>query len=220
MVTISHIVKKLIEERPFILENLSKGLINNAALAEEFIPIIEKELKKKVKFSAVNMAIRRYAENLEEKHIKRFKFDKHSDIVIKSDIIEVVFHKNEEVQQQIRALHSKIDVNRGDVFTVTQGFCETVLITNKKFTEDIEESFRSEDIKKMITSLSTVTINIPAESVNNMGLFYMITRGLAWVNINIVELVSTFTELTILLNEDDAGQAFTTLKKLIEDNQE
>ncbi len=49
MVTIARIVEKHIEERPFVQEALSRGIINNAALAEELIPIVEKELKKKMK---------------------------------------------------------------------------------------------------------------------------------------------------------------------------
>ena len=64
MVNVSHLVEKIIEQKPFLQEALSKGIVNNAALAEELRPQIEKELKKEVKFSAVNMAVRRLSEKL------------------------------------------------------------------------------------------------------------------------------------------------------------
>ena len=76
MVTIAKIVENIINEKPFLQEALSHGIINNAALAYNLIPEIEKELKKKVKFSAVNMAIRRLSEKLEKSFIKTVKFDK------------------------------------------------------------------------------------------------------------------------------------------------
>ena len=43
MVTIAKIVEKQIEEKPFLQEALSRGIINNAALAEQLIPIVEKK---------------------------------------------------------------------------------------------------------------------------------------------------------------------------------
>ena len=46
MVTIAKVVEKYIDEHPFIQESLSRGIINHAALANELIPIVNKELKK------------------------------------------------------------------------------------------------------------------------------------------------------------------------------
>ena len=46
MVTISHLTKKLLQERPFIHEALEKDLINVMALAEEIRPDIENEIDK------------------------------------------------------------------------------------------------------------------------------------------------------------------------------
>jgi len=48
MVTVAHLVEKIIAQKPFLQEALSKGIVNNAALAEELLPEIEKELKKRV----------------------------------------------------------------------------------------------------------------------------------------------------------------------------
>ena len=38
MVTVAHLVEKIVEQKPFVQEALSRGIINNAALAEELIP--------------------------------------------------------------------------------------------------------------------------------------------------------------------------------------
>ena len=114
MVTIAHLVEKIIEQKPFLQEALSRGIVNNAALAEELKPQIEKELKKEVKFSAVNMAIRRLSEKLERTFIKKAKFEKDSDITIKSDLIEITIYKTEDAQTNIKKLYDLIDFKRGD----------------------------------------------------------------------------------------------------------
>ncbi len=218
MVTIAHLIEKIIEQKPFLQEALSRGIVNNAALAEELKPQIEKELKKEVKFSAVNMAIRRLSEKLEKTFIKKAKFEKDSDITIKSDLIEITIYKTEDAQTNIKKLYDLVDFKRGDFLTITSGIHEVMIITNKKYEKDILELFPKKSIKKIIKNLSSITINIPPEAITTIGLFYIVTRALNWENINIVDIVSTLTEMTVIINEDDTGHAFVTLKKLIEEN--
>jgi len=93
MVTIAHIVKKIILEKPFLHEALRRGIINHAALSEDLMPSIQKELGMKIKFSAVNMAIRRLSENLNQLPGETNPFDKSSHIVIRSDLISITLYK-------------------------------------------------------------------------------------------------------------------------------
>ena len=218
MVTVSHLVEKIIEQKPFIQEALSNGIINNAALADQMLPEIEKELKKKVKFSAVNMAIRRLSEKLEQSFISKAKFDKNSDITLKSNLIEITVYKMEYSQEYIQELYSLVDIKGGDFLTITQGLHELMIITNEKYEKKILEMFPNKLIKKSIKNLSSITINIPEESIETIGLFYIVTRALNWENINIVDIVSTFTEMTFIIKEEDTARSFNVLKELIKEN--
>ena len=218
MVTVSHLVEKIIEQKPFIQEALSNGIINNAALADQMLPEIEKELKKKVKFSAVNMAIRRLSEKLEQSFISKAKFDKNSDITLKSNLIEITVYKMEDSQEYIKELYSLVDIKGGDFLTITQGLHELMIITNEKYEKKILGMFPNKLIKKSIKNLSSITINIPEESIETIGLFYIVTRALNWENINIVDIVSTFTEMTFIINEEDTARSFNVLKDLIKEN--
>ncbi|MBT5021413.1 hypothetical protein HOK51_09680 [Candidatus Woesearchaeota archaeon] len=218
MVTIANLVEKIIEQKPFMQEALSKGLVNNAALAEQMIPEIEKELKKKVKFSAVNMAIRRLSEKLEKTFIAQVKFDKFSHITVRSDIIEITVYKTENLQKKLQSIYDLIDYKKGDFLAITQGVNEVMLIMDSKYKEQLLKLFSKKEIKKIIEDLSSVTINIPQESIETVGLFYIITRALNWENINIVEIISTLTEMTFIIKEEDTPKAFSTLKNLIKTN--
>jgi len=219
MVTISHLVEKIIEQKPFLQEALSRGVINNAALAEELIPQIEKELKKEVKFSAVNMAIRRLGEKLEKTFIQKPKFDKGSDISIKSDLIEITVYKTEDIQTKVKTLYDLVNFKNGDFLTITSGIHEVMIITNEKYEKKALDLLSKKSIKKTIKHLSCVTVNIPVESITTIGLFYTITRALNWENINIVDIVSTLTEMTFIIKEEDTARAFDTLRRLIKAEQ-
>lgn len=211
-------VEKIISEKPFIQEGLSRGIINNAALASEMIPEIETLLKRKVKFSAVNMSIRRLSEKLEKTFVKTAQFDKDSDITVKSNLVQVVIYKNEGIQEYIRKIYDVVDYKKGDFLTITQGIYEVMIITNSKYEKKVIGLFPQKIVKKVLRNLSGITVRMPEESFEMVGLFYQITRALAWENIVIVDFVSTFTEATMTFNEEDTSRAYETLKRLVGKN--
>jgi aspartokinase len=216
MVTIARTVEKLMEERPFIQEALSRGIINHAALAEELIPQIEKELKQKVKFSAVNLAIRRLSEKLSKTFVTQAKFDKEStNINVRSDLAEVTIYLSPAVQGIIKKIYEVEDFREGDLLTVTKGLHEVMIISSKKNLTRILKIIPSDLIKKTLTGLSSLTVNLNPESIETIGLFYVATRALNWDNINIIDVVSTYTEMTFVVREKDTTKAYDALKRLI-----
>ncbi len=219
MTTVSHLVKKIVEKKPFLEEALARNLINYAGLAKSMQPEIEKELKKQVKITAIMMAIRRFAEELEEDLIRKpkIRFDE-SDITIKSDLFEFTVLKSDSVIQRIKKLYDLMNFSRGDFLAVVHGLYEISIICNRKYTEKIEKIFEEETTKKIVAKLSSMTIKLPPEAVDTVGYFYTITKALNWENINIVEIVSTYTEMTFIIKEDDIPRAFSTLRFIIEQN--
>jgi len=218
MVTVAHLVENIIEQKPFIQEAISKGIINDDALAEQMIPEIEKELTKKVKFSAVNMAIRRLSEKLEQKFVSSAKFDKDSHLTVRSDIIELTLFKRDHLQKKVQSIYDLIDYKIGDFLVIMQGINEIMILIDSKYKSSLLKIFSKSDIKRIIVNLSSVTINIPITAVETLGLYYLITRALYWDNINIVEIASTLTEMTLILDENDTPRAFSILKNLIKIN--
>jgi hypothetical protein len=72
MVTISHLINKIVSSRPILHDAIEQGIISYGNLAEQLTPEIEEELNKKVKHSAVVMALRRYAEDNHENKSMRY----------------------------------------------------------------------------------------------------------------------------------------------------
>ncbi|MBU0471732.1 MAG: hypothetical protein KKF65_03845 [Nanoarchaeota archaeon] len=218
MPTVAHVVEKIIEEKPFLQEALSKGIINNAALADSLKPDIERELKKEVKFSAINMAIRRIGEKLEKTFVEKAKFDSQTDITIKSNLVEITVYKMEDIQLKLKKIYEIVDLKKGDFMTITQGLYEVMIIVNEKHEKEITKIFSKQNLKKIINELSSITINLSEESLEDIGLFYTVTRALNWENINLIDIVSTYTEMTYIIKEEDVAKAFNTLSKLIDKN--
>lgn len=209
MPTVAHVVKQLVDEQPFLSESLRRGIISHAGLAEELQPEIERILGRNVTFSAVNMAIRRLADRIQKREVERMRFDEDADITVRSHLAEVVVPRHE----RIRDLYGLVDPKQGDFLTVTQGLFETMIITNEKHVDRIRKLLP--DTTNVLTGLASVTVHIPREASDTPGMFYLITRELAWQGLNIVDVVSTYTEFTCIVSDRDASRAFEILKTLV-----
>lgn len=219
MVSIARICEKIIEHKPFLQEALSKGIINYGALAETIQEQVKTEYGKPVKFAAVMMALRRLKEKLEQSPVGKAKFSADSDLSIKSDLIEITVTRHPKTHMLINSFYETIDPKRGDFFTVTTGTHEITLVCNKRYKKPFLKKINKEDLLIVKENLAAITVRIPQESLETPGTFYLITRALLWENINIVEVVSTYTEETIIINTKDVGQAFYALERMMKENQ-
>ena len=216
MIKISQLVEEYIENRPFLYEALTQGIINNAALAEKIQPELEEKTKSKIKFQTINMAIRRFSEKNEIKNSAKMpKFSKNTDIILRSNLIEITIEKTRESQNIIKHLYEQINIKQGDILTITQGINEIMFLTNTKHLELIKNTTSNNSIKDITKHLSSLTINIPIDFKETVGFFFMISKTLSWENINIVDIVSTLTEITVIIDEENASKTFDVLNKMI-----
>lgn len=212
MVTISEEIKRLVMASPFLEEGLTKGIINLSALARMIRPDIESALKKKVSDSAVLMALKRYAEKIELQFSGYDDSLKGSgDLTVRSGLVEYTFLKSGSiVEKQKRLLH---EIGNGSEYflTFTQSLFEITIIANASMGEKIETIFSDEKRISRLEDLSAIIIKLQPAVVHCPGAYYSVLKQLAIRGINVVEVVSTFTEFTIILKRKDVDVSFSIL---------
>ena len=82
-------------------------------------------------------------------------------------------------------------------------------------TETVIPGATPENQSLIVKDIGSLTIRVEAKAIEKPGLFYIITRALIWENINIVEIVPTFTEMTFIFKEKDIPRAYSVLKQMI-----
>lgn len=215
MVTISHVVQKIVNDKIFILEPLSKGIISNVSLAEQLKPEIEEELNKKVKTHAIVMALRRYAEEIKKTH-KDITFDYSSEIILKTDICDIALLRSPTLFTKLKRFYDIVDFEKGDILNIIHGRHEVVIVTNERYMKKSHELFKGEKIFNVEKNLVSLTLTFSYDFLHTPGVIYNVIRALAWDNINIYEIVSTNTELTFILNKKDSASAYRVLGRLVE----
>ena len=216
MVTVSHIVKKIVSEQPFVEEFLGSGIISIANLAEHLLPRIEKELGKKAKQAAVVMALRRYSEEIAGHRRKTKAFNYAGEIIIKSNICDFTVIKSNTLLAKLKTIHNLVNFERGDTLNVIVGNNQVSIIINEKYMQTLEKFLSGEKTLNKEKELVSLTIIFTSDDfLHTPGIVFDIVRRLAWENINIYEIVSTMTELTFILSKNDSMKAYEVLQKLV-----
>ncbi len=211
MVTVAHLTKKILQEKPFVHEALVKDLINIGALAEMIQPQIEKEMGK-VKTSAISMAIRRYLEKSKKEFYQRVRLSAKSDLLVKSNLFEISAFKSQRIFKKLMKLYDIVSFSEGDTLNIIEGNYEVLIIGNVKYRKRFLKILKGEKVKKVQDKISSLSMKIPKKCVNRPGFFFAITRALALENVNIIDLVNTETEITLILDDKHVTRAYDILK--------
>jgi aspartokinase len=214
MQTIAAAVEKVVRNSPLLEECLAAGLVNLSAVARTIRPQVESEILKKAGTAALVMALRRLAPQLERKagdpkRILRLI----RDITVRSNITEFTFRNSDTIlQRQVRLLQTIR--GEGDHFiTCTQGVHEMTVMVHADYESVVERIFHDEKRVSKVRNLAALGIHLTPKVVEVPGVYYAILKQLTWSGINVVEVVSTMTELTLLLEKKNVERAFVVLKK-------
>lgn len=219
MVTVPEIVEEIIRKSPFLEEGLSRGIINLSSFAREIQPTIQKRLFKDIKIGAIVMALKRLIRQ------KRYKKSNElsevlkniSDITVRSSILEFAFENSSTLLESQKKLLDQILAEKNTFFTFSSGVYETSLFVSQNLQNQVKKIFAQEKLRYEMNDLSAITIILPKEAVFVPGVYYSVLKGLAWEGIPFVEVVSSYTELTIILQNSNVNLAFAVLKNLSTD---
>ncbi|MDY7029701.1 MAG: hypothetical protein SVR04_15525 [Spirochaetota bacterium] len=216
MESVSSMVKKLLNQKPFLMEAFERGILSYGNLAEEFKPEIEHALSKTVKDSAIVMALRRYAEEV-RKHNAHFSRGKLScEIVMKTNICDFNVRKTEGLLERLKDLYEIVHLGRGDFLNITIGTEEISIAVSDKYREQVEQFLSDEQKIDFRNGLVSLTLIFSGDFMHTPGIIFQTLRKLAWENINVYEIISTMTELTVVISRDDSLKGYEALQDFIE----
>ncbi len=209
-------VRQIIINTPFLEESLNDGIINVSSLARKIKPDVEELLGKDVKQGALVMAINRLEPSYYYKvniGVKDF-ISTLGDIIVRSGLTDFTFAKSNSLEACKSRLMQKIAESDNYFVTISQGIQESTLIVSSQLEDEVNNIFASEKKLSSKSGLSSITIQLDESNVEISGIYYYIFKKLAWVGINIIEVISTTNEFTIVVAEEDIDQSFSILMGL------
>jgi hypothetical protein len=216
MITIAQHVDEYIRNSPFLEEALVRGILNLSALAREMRPRLQAELGKEVSPAAILMALKRLTPVLLTRVGARpARLREPSDLIVRSNLVEYTFRRSDSLWEKQKRLLLRIERDPEAFLTFTQGVFEVMLIASRSIEKAVQEIFARENILSHRRNLSAVIIRLSPRAVHVPGVYYSILKQLAWGNLNVIDVVSTTTEFTILLEKSQVEDAFSILKRYL-----
>ncbi|MEK6916769.1 MAG: hypothetical protein AABW92_03415 [Nanoarchaeota archaeon] len=203
---ITKATEEYISSHPSIRDCVSKGLINYSALAREICDELKID-----SFDAVLIAIRRYFlkinsnENQEKEILKLLKNVK---VRVRNKILVTIMDKPRDMEK-IYMFQKKIKKDKGD-FNLIEGENSITLVTNSKYSKEIKEEFKHWIIKNS-ENLVQIAIIFDPQIETTPGIVNYVYGLLAENGINILEEMSCWTDLMIIIDEKDLAKTMKVL---------
>jgi len=216
MVTISHMVCKMVNDKILLQQAIGQGIVSYGSVAKKLKPEIEKELKKEVEHYAIVAALRRYAEKM-NRRLNDIKFDtSNSEINLKTNIISIDILKAKHLFEKLKNIYDVVNLENGDFLHIIYGKNIIRIITNERYKDQICNFLHFEKILSTNNRLVAISFILDMALINTPGILFQIVRRFVWENINIIDFVSIENEMNFIVAEEDAIKGYKALKKLIE----
>ena len=216
MLTVPEASKKIIKRSRNLSEALSKNLINISALADYIKPELEEMLFKKVSRSSIIMGVRRVSANFKDKPKSRYKelFKSPPEMIIRSNLTLINLLNSNKLYKNCNQFFDNHPIQKRHFFTLSEGLSETTIVVSNGLKEDLLNQLKNENIISTVDDLASITIELPEGAEKEPGIIYFFVKSVAWEEINIVEIISTRLELTLVFGNKDINNAFSIFKSL------
>jgi hypothetical protein len=217
MLSIATKVEQIIAESAFLTEGMALGLINLSELARQLRPQLESDLWKPVGQAAVVMALRRLADRLPQQGMSPpiMLAPRMGELTTRTDLSISTYRLSDSSNECQRQLLALAEPHAGSFVTVTRGVHEVLVVCSRPLTHLVEQAFATERLLARVENLTALTLRLNPETRKTPGIYHAVLKKLAWDKISVVNMMCTFSELTILLENSQTGAAFSVLSQIV-----
>ncbi len=216
MIKISTVVQDVLYSSEVALSAFHDGYLNLSAYAKTIRREVEARAKKPVRIGSIVVALSRMDKTQKTREKRKILLPevRIEDLSVKSGLAEVTYERTAANIARLRELYRDPAINASDFFMVTQGAGEITIVALETTLPHIMTAARPARPKSTVRNLVGLTARFNERYIKIPNVVFVFVRHLALKHINIVEIVSTYTELTFIIDQRDLQEAFLTLNEL------
>jgi len=215
MVTISRIVEKMIKENPSLEIALAKDIISYSKLARYLHEEVEKEFGRKTNDAAIGVALKRLSEKAGHLYeAKKGEFYA-LELNTSSNLMELTIGKSGRLPSIMKSIYEFQELEEGCIMHAVHGNNQTTFVFTNRLEKKLKGLIAGEKLLSEIKDLAQLSIKFDEKMFQTPGFIVYVLKELAWNNIGIVEIVSTYTELIVIVKKDDLLNAYKIVQGLL-----
>lgn len=212
MITITDIIKSIIVNDEIAYEALRLKLLNCNAYARIIHKSVEDARMEYVQVDTISTILRRLQNDQEFLKAIKPKF-KLNNLSIKAPLFEITYDLVNFNYHELNKIVEKINPN-DDFITLSRGNKEISVICSEKVYHNIIDKIKAKP-KIIIDNLGAVSTSFSEEFFHEPNLIYAILGELGIKRIDLIELISTYTEITFIVKNEDISKTLNALNKLL-----
>lgn len=204
----------MIKENPSLEIALAKNLISYSKLARYLNEEVEKELGRKVNDTAIIVAIKRLKEK-SEYIFERKKVFYANELNTTSNLMEFTIGKTSQLSYIMKRLYEISELQEGCILNVIHGNHQTTLVFSERIEKKVKGILKDEKSISEIKNLAQISIIFDEKMYETPGFIVYILKELSWNNINLIEVISTHTELEIIIEKEHLTRVYELIQKIL-----
>lgn len=209
MIKVTDIVNDLIQTDELALEAMRAELLNFSAYADKIHSQVENLTKKPVQKGTIVVTLSRISKQAKSLSQPLKPHISLQNLSVKTPLCVLSFQKTQDVERRLSTL-SPFLVSSSDLFGICHSQSEATLVCSEKATRVIKKHF---DInpKREIINCAAVTLEISQNLADTPNVLYVLLSSLAQKRINIVEIISTYTEISFIVKAEQLEETVAAL---------
>lgn len=211
MITVSQTVEDILLHDDLALATAQKGWLNLSSYARAIKPQIQKSLLKEVQEGSIITALSRLVADLQFSEPAPAAVIQ--SLAVHANLEGMTYERTADTSVAIRDTYSQVNVDNKSYLTVTQGINEITIVAEAQVAQAFRQSLAGARTIYDKANLVGITVKFMVGNLEIPNLIFTLTKRLAYKDINIIEVVSTATELTYVLEKKDLAVALEQLQK-------
>lgn len=214
MINIAQTVENILRHDDIALTAAREGWLNLSSYARSIQPIVSQSLMKDVQEGSIITALSRLVTELTSSSMQASApSNAVQSLAVHGNLQGMTYERSEDISGKIREIYHRVATSSKTFLTVTQGINEITIIAESAVAEVFRRELRDVHTVYDKQNLVGITVKFAPNNLEVPNLIFALTRRLAYRDINIIEIVSTATELTYIIEKPDLTRALEQLQK-------
>jgi len=207
----AQLTREYIEARPALRSLLIQDIINYTSLARQMVLELGTGNE-----DAIVVALRRYVQENgglaapPDKAVKELLGK--SNIFMKTGIACVTARHDWSVMSKLESVFGAMMASRV-LLQINLGTDGLTIITEQEACKDILEKLAKDEVIRVRQDLAEVAVSAPEDIADTPGVVAHLSSVLSQHGINVVEMVSCYTDVIFIVKDRDTVPAYETLRK-------
>jgi hypothetical protein len=211
-VSISKVVKQVIDDDLSLQDALGRKYGNYTAIARLIKPKVERDIGRKVNFDSLVTSVKRVKPRLQMAQGGIEGVLARSVVNVRTDVAKLSLEKS---KRSLEAARSIMASYQEEFLQISESNSAITMIFDQKLLDDIQKKFNDDDVLDEQSDLAAIIVHSPKEIVRTPGVVLSIYAKIAENHVNVEDTVSCFTDTIVVIRMEEVARTFSTLTDLI-----